>query len=82
MPTARVHFPDGTEWLVTHCEVVLTERAIAQLSAEEIGTRVLALLPRIKRLTPHAWEWPSGDVTLDEVEAHLLTDDAGNAHER
>jgi hypothetical protein len=85
MPTAHVHFPDGTEWLVTHCEVVLTERAIAQLSAEEIGTRVRALLSRIKQLAPHVNEWETlrlqGLDSLDDVEAHILTHDTGNAHE-
>jgi len=84
MPTARVHFPDGTEWLVTHCEIVLTANAAAGLSAEEIGKRVLNLLPRIQRLAPHvsAWGELPGSCSLDDVEAHIFTNDAENPHEQ
>jgi hypothetical protein len=80
MPTARVHFPDGTEWLVTHCEIVLTANAAAGLSAEEIGKRVLDLLTHIQRLAPYVNEWEAlrrqGFSSLDDVEAHIH--EAGN----
>ena len=74
MPLAYADYPDATQWLVTHCEIVLTAKAVGSLSAEEIGTRVLALLPRIKRLAPHvnAWDDMRGHATLDEVEAHVF----------
>src|SRR5262249_55617685 len=77
MPVATVHYPDGTEWLVTHCEIVLTANAVAQLSAEEIGKRVLDLLPRIQRLAPYVNEWDElpGSCSLDDVEAHIFTND-------
>jgi hypothetical protein len=80
MPLAYADYPDGTQWLVTHCEVVLTANAVAQLSAEEIGKRVLDLLTHIQRLAPYVNEWKAlrrqGFSSLDDVEAHIH--EAGN----
>jgi hypothetical protein len=45
--TAKIK--NGKSWGITHCELVLPASSLENMSAEEIGEQVLALLPYVTR---------------------------------
>lgn len=77
MPTAIVQLTNGQEWFVSQSEIVIPARQSAQMSAQEIGEAVLALIPRIRRLAPYVNEWASlaasspERLTLEDLERHV-----------
>jgi hypothetical protein len=46
---------NGESWGITHCELVLPASSLENMSAEEIGEQVLALLPYVKRLESYMY---------------------------
>lgn len=73
MAFLHVNYEDGSQWLVSHCEVVIPAGQAQHLTAQEIGVRVQALLPRILLLEEHIWTWDCNPriKTLDDFDAHL-----------
>lgn len=86
MPTVTVDMGNGRQWLVTQCEIVIPTKDTTEMTPEEIGAHVLALIPRIQRVAPYVNEWDyapkrtlSGREylrTLQDVEAYVEAQEA------
>lgn len=73
MAVLHVNYDDGSQWLVSQCEVVIPAVQAQHLTALEIGERVLALLPRIPFLaeTIHVWDCNPEIRTIEDLDAYL-----------
>lgn len=64
------HYENGTQWLVSHCEVIIPLTQLTGMTAEAIGQRVLALVPHLNRIAERIEDcpWPPPE-TLELLEA-------------
>jgi hypothetical protein len=75
MPFVSVPYPDGSEWLMSQCDVVIPAAMAEHLTALEIGERVLELMTHIPRLASNVevWDMHPDLRTLPQIEKHLDT---------
>jgi hypothetical protein len=79
VPSTHFTWPDGTYWVINHCcEFIFGGDDVAHLTAQEIGERVMSLIPRLHRVGPYWGDWQRnqlkhtggiGKPTLEELEA-------------
>lgn len=79
MPTVRVNYEDGGEWLITNCEVVIPIWTLGGMSAEEIGHRVLKLIPNVRTIQDRINDCPWNMDTWENLEKHLVAVDEQRA---
>lgn len=73
MPCLSVKYADGSEWLVTQCEIVIPVSQARHLQSDLLLDRVQDLLVRIDALKPYmdAWMDERSIHTLDQAERYV-----------
>lgn len=72
MPTLLVPYDDGSEWLVSHCEIVIPFSQMRHLNAEMLLNRIYELTARMDAIVDFRYEWGQpGLRTLDQAEQYL-----------
>jgi 5-methylcytosine-specific restriction endonuclease McrA len=78
MPSMHYVWPDGTNWIITHCcEFIFGADDIEGLTTQEIGERVHSLIPRLRHVASWWVSWesfqqkhsPTICPTLEDLEA-------------